>query len=175
MSATKQLILVSTWFQVFWFLAVLGQASLAWLSVVLAVVTVLVTCQRFQLRVSLLAAIALMGMVIDGLNHQFGLLIFDLPFIPIWLGALWVMFAWYALYLCRVISQYPIVIVAVAGGIGGSLSYIAGYKLSAVEFGVTMTTAAAILFVEWFFIVLAILSLYRFVQKRKGRISHGAL
>lgn len=175
MPSTKQLIIVSTWFQACWFIGVVGQGSLAWLLVVLGLVTVLVTYKRLAIAVSLIGVVAFSGIVIDSLNHKFGLLLFDTPLIPVWLAALWLMFAWYAIYLCRVINHYPLLLVALVGGGGGALSYIAGFKLGAVEFGVSFYLTAVILYIEWFFIVLAILTLYRIVQQRKGSDNHGQI
>ncbi|GLR04042.1 hypothetical protein GCM10007906_16290 [Vibrio hyugaensis] len=56
--------------------------------------------------------------------------------------------------------RFPKNYVSVVGGIGGTASYFAGYKLQAVEFGFNTSITLAILFVEWCLVMLLILRVY---------------
>ncbi len=55
---------------------------------------------------------------------------------------------------------FPKTYVSIVGGIGGTASYFAGYKLQAVEFGFSVGATLTILFVEWCAMMLLILKVY---------------
>ncbi|MEF1282667.1 DUF2878 domain-containing protein [Vibrio sp. M250220] len=156
----KRLILISTWFQIIWFVAVIGQTSWHWLTLLLVTFTLLITAMRSEFAWKKLAVIVAVGISVDSVNMALGLLHFEQGYLPLWLVSLWVIFAWYCYFLYPVVSQYPLSIVSVIGGIGGALSYSAGEKLNAVTFGLPIVLTAGILLIEWTIMVLLIFKVY---------------
>lgn len=77
-----------------------------------------------------------------------------LAFVPL------VLFAWYAYQLKSILYRFPKTYVSIVGGMGGTASYFAGYKLQAVEFGFSTGATLAMLFVEWCVMMLLILKVY---------------
>ncbi|GAK84371.1 hypothetical protein JCM19238_1938 [Vibrio ponticus] len=149
MSQFKRLFIVSTIFELMWFLAVVGRDTWQWLTIVLVVIIVLGTAYRehFDWRAWLLLSV--IGVCIDSINLKIGLLAFDTAFLPLWLIALWAVFCWYALFLGKALSHYPLWIVSIVGGLAGALSYIAGLKLGAVSLGFSLPVAFVLFFSQW--------------------------
>ncbi|MGR5446321.1 DUF2878 domain-containing protein [Vibrio jasicida] len=155
-----RLFIASTWFQLCWFAAVLGTYQWQWLTLVLTLLT-LVYCWRGEpLALKSVAIVVFMGLVLDTLNKQLSVLLFPTVWLPMWLVCLWVLFSWYAYQLKSILYRFPKNYVSVVGGIGGTASYFAGYKLQAVEFGFNTSITLAILFVEWSLVMLLILRVY---------------
>lgn len=160
MSPLIRLLIISTWFQLLWFLAVLGRETWQWLTVTLVVSTLVYSVWRgdFHWRAGLILLIV--GVLIDIFNTTIGLLVFSTApltsymLLPMWLLALWAIFSWYAHFLVPILSRYPLFIVSIVGGLAGAISYIAGYKLDAVSIGFSIYAAFAIFFIEWAVIVL---------------------
>ena len=149
MSQFKRLLFVSTLFELVWFLAVVGAQEWQWLTVAVVLITLVSRGQIQRMNWSRWALLCLIGIGFDLLNSQVGVLIFETPFIPIWLIALWAMFIWYAQFLVPIVRRYPRLLVVIIGGLAGSLSYLAGFKLGAVQLGYSMPFSFAWLFVEW--------------------------
>ncbi|ARR44879.1 DUF2878 domain-containing protein [Vibrio campbellii] len=150
----------STWFQLCWFAAVLGTYQWQWLTFVLTLLT-LVYCWRVEpSALKNITTIVSVGLVLDTLNKQFSIFIFPTTWLPIWLVCLWVLFSWYAYQLKSILYRFPKTYVSIVGGIGGTVSYFAGYKLQAVEFGFSVGVTLTILFVEWCAMMLLILKVY---------------
>ncbi|MCX2789362.1 DUF2878 domain-containing protein [Vibrio sp. Sgm 5] len=155
-----RLFIASTWFQLCWFAAVLGTYQWQWLTLVLTLLT-LVYCWRVEpFALKSVAIVVFMGLVLDTLNKQLSVLLFPTVWLPMWLVCLWVLFSWYAYQLKSILYRFPKNYVSVVGGIGGTASYFAGYKLQAVEFGFNTSITLAILFVEWSLVMLLILRVY---------------
>ncbi|CAH1554605.1 DUF2878 domain-containing protein [Vibrio jasicida] len=155
-----RLFIASTWFQLCWFAAVLGTYQWQWLTLVLTLLT-LVYCWRVEpFTLKSVAIVVFMGLVLDTLNKQLSVLLFPTVWLPMWLVCLWVLFSWYAYQLKSILYRFPKNYVSVVGGIGGTASYFAGYKLQAVEFGFNTSITLAILFVEWCLVMLLILRVY---------------
>ncbi|WP_063345306.1 DUF2878 domain-containing protein [Vibrio jasicida] len=155
-----RLFIASTWFQLCWFAAVLGTYQWQWLTLVLTLLT-LVYCWRVEsFALKSVAIVVFMGLVLDTLNKQLSVLLFPTVWLPMWLVCLWVLFSWYAYQLKSILYRFPKSYVSVVGGIGGTASYFAGYKLQAVEFGFNTSITLAILFVEWCLVMLLILRVY---------------
>ncbi|MCF6452340.1 DUF2878 domain-containing protein [Vibrio sp. MMG022] len=155
-----RLFIASTWFQLCWFAAVLGTYQWQWLTLVLTLLT-LVYCWRVEpFTLKSVAIVVFMGLVLDTLNKQLSVLLFPTVWLPMWLVCLWVLFSWYAYQLQSILYRFPKNYVSVVGGIGGTASYFAGYKLQAVEFGFNTSITLAILFVEWCLVMLLILRVY---------------
>ncbi|MBA5762574.1 DUF2878 domain-containing protein [Vibrio sp. 404] len=179
MSPLTRLLIVSTWFQLLWCLAVLGRDTWQWFTVMLVVMTLIFSAWRgdFNWRTGFI--LLMFGVVIDIVNTTIGLLVFDAaPWssyiaLPIWLLALWAIFSWYAQFLVPMLSRYPLLIVSIVGGLAGAASYIAGYKLDAVSLGFSTSVAFAIFFIEWSVIVLLCMKILNIeaVQDEKDKLA----
>ncbi|HHX8657897.1 TPA: DUF2878 domain-containing protein [Vibrio diabolicus] len=155
-----KLLIASTWFQLCWFSAVLGTYQWQWLTLILTFIT-LVYCWRTDASaLKHIASIVLAGVVLDTINQQFSVFVFPTQWLPIWLLCLWVLFSWYAYQLKPVLYRFPKIYVSIVGGVGGTVSYYAGYKLQVVEYGFNTSVTLVILFAEWFAMTLLILKVY---------------
>lgn len=142
-------LLYSAWFQLVWFIAVIGNQQLQWLTAFLAVLTLLYSQVREPIKFERFALLAGVGIALDCMNSYAGLFVFDSKGIPIWLVSLWLVFLWYAYFLLQKLKMLPSWLTTLLGGAGGALSYIAGEKLSAVNFTLTLGMTGLIVFVEW--------------------------
>ncbi|KOO16432.1 zinc ABC transporter permease [Vibrio xuii] len=156
----KRLILLSTWFQLLWFLAVLGREQWQYLTLALVVTTLLFSVMNKSIEWKKLSAIVVFGILLDYFNIGIGWFVFEQAGIPFWLIALWGIFAWYAYFLYPILNQYPTPIVLTIGGIAGFLSYFAGSKLGAVSFGLSLSATGLILVFEWVIVMAVILKVY---------------
>jgi hypothetical protein len=152
--------IASTWFQLIWFAAVLGTYQWQWLTLLLTLVTVVYCWKTDRSSLKSIASIVTTGLVLDTLNQQFSVFIFPTQWLPVWLLCLWVLFSWYAYQLKSILYRFPKTYVSIVGGLGGTVSYFAGYKFQAVEFGFSISTTLAFLFVEWCAMMLLILRVY---------------
>ncbi len=168
MSAIKQLVIVSTIFQIVWFMAVLGRETWQWFTLATIAVILLITAVRCQFRWRVWLLLIIVGVSVDVLNIVFGVLVFDTTFFPLWLLGLWATFFWYAQFLAPVLSQYPLPLVSIIGGVAGAVSYVAGYKLGAVTLGLSSVLAFVVFFIEWTLLVALIMK----VVNREGK-NHG--
>ncbi|WP_041055186.1 DUF2878 domain-containing protein [Vibrio owensii] len=150
--------LASTWFQLCWFAAVLGTYQWQWVTLFLTLATLLYCLKTDASSLKSIGVIVTFGLVLDTLNQQ--LFVFPTLWLPVWLLCLWVLFSWYAYQLKSILYRFPKIYVSIVGGLGGTASYFAGYKLQAVEFGFSVGTTLMILFVEWCAMMLLILKVY---------------
>ncbi|MEF1291409.1 DUF2878 domain-containing protein [Vibrio sp. M260118] len=156
----KRLLIVSTWFQVIWFCAVIGNYDLQYVTLSLVTLTLIVFAVKATFSWIKYAVIVALGLAVDFTNLTIGWLQFESGHFPLWLFALWLIFAWYAYFLHPILSQYPLILVSMVGGVGGALSYAAGESLGAVSFGVSTFTMVGILFVEWSLLIGIIIKVY---------------
>ena len=156
----KQLLIASTWFQVIWLCAVLGNYQWQSLTVILVSITLIASAIKAWIHWRNWASVLAVGLIVDFFNIQLGLFQFEHQSFPIWLGSLWMLFAWYVHFLHPFVSQYPALLVSTVGGIAGALSYMAGERFGAVAFGLPFFSVVGILLVEWFLIILMILRVY---------------
>lgn len=152
--------LASTWFQLCWFAAVLGTYQWQWVTLFLTLATLLYCLKTDASSLKSIGVIVTIGLGLDTLNQQLFVFVFPIPWLPIWLLCLWVLFSWYAYQLKSILYRFPKIYVSIVGGLGGTASYFAGYKLQAVEFGFSVGTTLMILFVEWCAMMLLILKVY---------------
>lgn len=150
----------SVWFQSFWFLAVLGNQQWQWLSALLAAFTLLGSYLQREIKLQRVAILVAVGIGLDFGNAQLGLFVFETTFLPVWLVSLWLVFTWYAYFLLQQLSRLSVWSISLLGGIGGALSYIAGEKLGAVEFGFGIEVTTAVLVSEWLAIFWLIQKVY---------------
>ncbi|CAH1577446.1 DUF2878 domain-containing protein [Vibrio owensii] len=152
--------LASTWFQLCWFAAVLGTYQWQWVTLFLTLATLLYCLKTDASSLKSIGVIVTIGLVFDTLNQQLSVFVFPTLWLPVWLLCLWVLFSWYAYQLKSILYRFPKTYVSIVGGLGGTASYFAGYKLQAVEFGFSVGTTLMILFVEWCAMMLLILKVY---------------
>lgn len=170
--SVKQLLFVSTWFQILWFVAVIGRESWQWLALIVVTLTWVASYFLSRFNLARCALIVILGVAVDSLNMAMGWFNFSSPTIPLWLLALWGIFSWYAFYLHPIVSRFPLSAVSMIGGGAGALSYLAGAKLGAVSFEMPTLPMIAILFVEWVVVVYLIMRVLGYESRtRSGGIS----
>ncbi|CAM3790922.1 hypothetical protein VA7868_00427 [Vibrio aerogenes CECT 7868] len=156
----SELVLVSLIFQGIWLIAVLGQSR--WQTELWAVLMIAVLwLWRYRKSVLLTGRRVLaMGLMIDGLNIVFGILVFSVSGFPGWLAALWVAFACYCGYLVPVLQKWPLPFVILFGASSGMASYYAGMRLGAVGLSYSLPVTLSILWLEWGVIIYAVLKIH---------------
>lgn len=152
--------IASTWFQLCWFVAVLGTYQWQWVTLLLTLATLLYCIKTNASSLKSIGVIVTIGLVFDTFNQHFSVFVFPTQWLPSWLICLWLLFSWYAYQLKTILHRFPKFYVSVVGGIGGMGSYFAGYKLQAVEFGFSTSITLALLFIEWCVVMLLILRVY---------------
>ncbi|MGO1296201.1 MAG: DUF2878 domain-containing protein [Vibrio sp.] len=144
-----QLLLISVWFQVLWFVTVLGQTTWQWWSAAVLGFTLTASLQCDTPRWRWWAGVTVLGIVLDSLNTVLGLFQFPSAFIPVWLMVLWGAFAWYSWYLIPIITRWPRALQVLGSGLSGSLSYLAGAHWHAVELPQGQLISVVVLMLEW--------------------------
>jgi hypothetical protein len=138
------------WFQVFWFTAVIGQHQAVLLLVLLLVLHFLLLPQRRQ-ELWLIALCAPLGIMIDSLLSFLGIFEFTNlgnSLIPLWLAGLWIAFTATLRHGLVFFLSRPY-LASVCGAIAGPLSYFAGQRLGAVEFGLPVVSTLLLLGAIW--------------------------
>ncbi len=149
MSQFKRLLIASTWFQVIWFVAVVGSEQWQWLTLACLLITLGLSARLSAIVWQKRLVLTLTAIPVDELSLRLAILIHDARCRVLWLIVLWAMFMWYAQFLVPVVSRYPLALVSLIGGLAGSLSYLAGYKLGAVQLGYSMPFTFTWLFFVW--------------------------
>lgn len=104
---------------------------------------------KSQNEIPLILAITFIGISVDSVLVHFNVFIFvNGGHIPFWLMMLWACFATTISHSLRFLSTSKVLQFFV-GGIFAPLSYIAGYKFQAVEFGQSMASTYLLLSVIW--------------------------
>lgn len=135
-------------FNLSWFgLVIVGNGfipvTLSWLALHLYL------CQQRKAELKLLTAVAALGIVIDSLLISANVLVFEQNnFMPLWLMTLWLAFGATISHSLHMLA-YSKTLQVVVGFIFPPLSYIAGSKLSAVQFGHNLFSSYLILGVIW--------------------------
>nr|WP_301337900.1 DUF2878 domain-containing protein [Vibrio sp. RE86] len=164
------MLLISTWFQVIWFMAVLGSYSLQYVTLAFAVLTLVISVAMTDLPWGKVLVVIGIGVCVDFINTYTGVFEFTEAGFPLWLLALWVAFAWYAYFLTPILIRYPLIAVSIVGSAGGVLSYIAGSKLGAVELGLPISLTSLILAIEWALMIAIIIRVYGHEQTNGNRM-----
>lgn len=132
-------------FQLLWFVAVLGKNDWVILGIlILSLHFILSPQRRSDWRV---IPIALLGISVDSLFTISGLFAFES--FPIWLGVLWIGFVLSLGHSLAWMRRLPYWMVALIGAVTGTLSYIAGWKLQAVEFPQGYLLTSGVLAIAW--------------------------
>ncbi|MGR5166546.1 DUF2878 domain-containing protein [Vibrio astriarenae] len=151
-------VIISVWFQAIWFLAVVGRESTLIVLIVTLILGGCLAARLYQIGWIGLSLLVGLGFTVDTLNTFLELLQFQTPWLPVWLLCLWLAFALYAFVLLPQLNRFPKWAVLCVGGLGGSLSYLAGLKFGAVTTTFSTKSFVSVLFVEWV-LMLAIASL----------------
>ena len=148
----KKLLLAGLLFNMYWLIAVLGQQAYVWVLVLL-----IVACWwKFPKGIKAALSIALFGVVMDFTLSAVDIFAFDSFVIPAWLVMLWLGFGTFVWFMRSTIVSYPVMLIGILGGLGGSLSYFAGYRLEAVQWPLGVGITLSVLFVIWLLFSLLI-------------------
>ena len=137
-------------FQVGWFACVLGGNSLWLLLAAGALLVHLLFISRSLAEVRLVVVVCLLGTAVDSLLLNAGVFEFRQEgiLIPFWLMLLWALLAT-TLNHCLAWTARPAWRAVLLGAVGGPLSYYAGQRLGAVQFGFGLWPTLVLLAVLW--------------------------
>ena len=157
--AMRELLIVGLVFNGYWLLAVIGRSHYIWL--LLIVLMASWWYYKGSWRFGLLLGTA--GIAMDYLLSQLGLYQFHSSVFPSWLVLLWLGFGSFVWIIRRAIAAYsPLVVIAI-GGLGGMMSYLAGFRLGAVNWPLGLEITALSILVCWLcFSALALKLLSRY-------------
>lgn len=122
----------------------------------------------YHIRWQGLCLLLALGIGVDHLNIIFTVLVFPTTGLPYWLCVLWGAFSLYGFILLPQLNRFPFWSVLCVGGLGGSLSYLAGLKLEAVTTTFNTVSFVGVLFVEWVLLLVVasfLVARFPFVQK----------
>lgn len=135
------------WFQITWFLCVIGRDT--WLPAAIAMVVLhFLLVAKPKLEATELAPVVALGVVVDALLSGFGVYDFSGALIPLWLCILWIAFATTLTRALAVFGKNRW-IAAVVGGLGVPFNYAVGAKLGAVAFPMEPLTTGMVLVALW--------------------------
>jgi hypothetical protein len=137
------------WFQSIWFLAILGQESALPLLILLLVIHISLIPKPVIETTILVFGMGL-GLIVDSAMTWAGVFRFDHTpvLIPIWLIMIWAGLSGTLRHSLGYFAGKPL-LTSLAGGLGAAFSYIAGMKLGAVSFPLSIEMTFVILFVCW--------------------------
>ena len=148
-------------FQSAWFVAVNLQNT--GLVILIAILSLhFIISEQRQRDCITMVLIVLAGCLVDQIATYAGL--FSFKELPIWLLLLWANFGLTFHYSLSWLNSCSIFIQAILGGISGSLSYIAAYKLGAVEFPLNISLTIFYLVVIWFVTLPVYVFIARIIQ-----------
>ncbi|MGR5142708.1 DUF2878 domain-containing protein [Photobacterium sp. DNB23_23_1] len=148
----KKLIVVGLLFNVYWLIAVLGQQAYVWVLVLL-----FAACWwKFPSVWRYAFSIAVAGVLMDGVLSISNVLDFQVLLIPNWLIMLWLGFGTFVWFIKETIANYSAALISLLGGVGGAMSYFAGYRLQAVQWPLGVELTLMVLFLSWFVLSTAI-------------------
>lgn len=124
-------------FNVSWFAILMTQSSAIAVAIMgLHLVVHFLVLGNGRAELQLIAIITLVGVALDQLLFLFG--VFNLAgesaLAPLWLSCLWPVFATTSMHAFSSLQNRPVLASAI-GAMGGALSYVAGTRLTEVEFG----------------------------------------
>ncbi|WP_407333796.1 DUF2878 domain-containing protein [Enterovibrio sp. 27052020O] len=159
-----RIILISLAFNLYWFAAVVGQNSFLPL-LVLALIASMFIDRGVIIAIPLFALIGISG---DAVLMSNQILMFNTPFLPLWLCLLWAGFGAYLWLIKDWVLEKNIGLLIVAGAFGGAMSYLGGERLGAVSFGQPYWVTAAVLAVGWAMYSVVFLALLKYFQSKGG-------
>ncbi len=132
-------------FQILWFSAVIGRNEWIILSLLLIAAHFMFTPSRAtDWRV---IPIALIGITVDAMLTWGGIFAFET--LPLWLGLIWIGFVLTLGHSMSWLHNLPWFVLVPIGAVAGTASYLAGWKLEAVELPMGLTWTIAILAILW--------------------------
>lgn len=143
------------WYQVLWFIAILGQTRYEWALVLLLVLHLLLV-PNWRADFKVMLTCGLVGIISDSTLTHFGVYEFTpdpsllgvpLP-IPFWLMTIWIGFAGTLLHSFSFFMTRPLVGTLIVAGIA-PFSYAAGVRFGAVGFGPEAPIAMMIIGAAW--------------------------
>ena len=137
-------------FQAGWFLSVLFGNVIAIMYAALACLIYLRYFLTSKRDLGLFAAVLLVGFIGDSLLGLTGVLVHPngLPFPPIWMVVLWLLFAMTLPWSLRPLMRRRGVFLVLCA-VGGTLSYVAGVRLTSISFGYTTLNSTILLSGLW--------------------------
>ncbi|UTV30067.1 DUF2878 domain-containing protein [Photobacterium atrarenae] len=161
--ATRELVLIGVLFNLYWLLAVIGQNAYLWLLVALLFMSWWLRRATWKFATTL----ALCGILMDFILSQLDIFAFDTPGIPVWLVLLWFGFGTFVWMIREVVLRYHPGLVVLLGGVGGVVSYFAGYRLGAVSWPQGILPTLAALTVCWLGYSVLVLKLLSYTNRSK--------
>ena len=151
LTAPRSLILNAVLFQVGWFACIFGARHPWLLAVALAcLVAHFLWVASWRTEGRLVASVTLFGCALDSFLLNLGVFDFvgDSPLLPVWLALLWALFAT-TLNHSLAWSARHWWLASLLGGVGGSLSYLAGSRIADVSFPYGQTPTLILLALIW--------------------------
>ena len=140
-----------------WLACVVGAAAGRWAAGTLLACGLagvhLALARRRAVELRLMLMVGAIGYAVDSAQTALGLLVFaqgqPLPgMAPLWIGALWVLFAATLRYALCWLSGRPL-LGALLGALGGPAAFYAGHRLGAVSFHPSPRLSLSVLAVVW--------------------------
>lgn len=144
-------------FNVIWFSSVIGGLEWLWISVPTLVIYLLANFPTPKIFLSRVALPAGIGIAIDALLIQFEVFVFPeaATWMPVWLIVLWIGFATTLTKSLAIFARHWGFAIA-AGMFGFPFSYLAAYRLGAVDFIFNPLLVALLLSGIWAFMLPAL-------------------
>lgn len=115
----------------------------------------------------LIAVITVVGVIIDSTLQWYSIFIFkEHEYIPLWLVVLWISFAATICHSLQFLKS-SITLQFLVGALIAPLSYVAGYQLEAVEFGLPKVITYAYLGLIWSVLMVFIFYLKSYLIKEE--------
>lgn len=147
-------------FQLLWFSAVIGRNDWLWLPLSLIALHFIFTPSRA--KDWHVIPLALIGIVIDAFLTWGGVFAFDN--FPIWLGLLWIGFVLTLGHSMVWLRRLPPALLVPLGAVAGTASYLAGWKLEAVDFPLGLTWSVLALLFLWSLLLPALVRLDFYIR-----------
>lgn len=148
MSALQFKIVNFVIFQLIWIAAVAFQSQGLWGCIALLILHFIISPQR-RSDIGAIYKAVILGIAVDMTLMFSGVFIFPQGFFPVWLACLWAGFALALRHSLGWLYQKPLFLQSGLGAVGGSVSYLAGAKLGAVQLGLGTIISGALLLIIW--------------------------
>ena len=170
----KQIIINGTLFNLSWLAVVYSQ------SLPIAVLVVLIHLSLHAWLQSpqrsewiLIALVSALGIAVDQLIFAAGILESQAPggLAPLWLSCLWPLLASCLCHAFAGLQQRPL-LAALVGSVGGAFRYLAGTRLSSIEFGDPLA-GPILIGLCWALLMPTLLLMASYLQQQ-GEMNHGS-
>lgn len=160
-------------FQTAWFVAVLGQVPWGWCAIVWPLAHLYLVSDR-RIELQFILSVMLIGVVVDTLLVQLGVFVFPTTpgFIPLWLVVLWSAFPTTLRHSLSWLYRNNL-LAAAFGAVGGTISYLAGYRFGAVELPLGVWATVGVLAPLWAILLVAFGYLSRALDRMHAKTLPG--